>query len=98
MSDFAEYTFLFSVLALAGMTIMTNVKVELWCERWLERPFMQPLAEENTSSVLTPKERRYKQLLPMDSIYGNIVVFRFIVHSIIPMTKSREPAQSGIYR
>ena len=56
MSDFAEYTFLFGVLALAGITIMTNVKVELWCERWLERTFMQPLAEEGTSPT-SPRKK-----------------------------------------
>jgi len=48
MSDFAEYTLLFSLLALAGITIMANIKVELWCERWLERACMQPLAEKGT--------------------------------------------------
>lgn len=58
MSDFAEYTFLFGLLALAGLTIMTNVKVELWCERWLERTFMQPLAEEGTSSASLRKKGR----------------------------------------
>ena len=56
MSDFAEYTLLFSLLALAGITIMMNVKVELWCERWLERTLMQPLAERVTSFA-TPKEK-----------------------------------------
>lgn len=59
MSDFAEYTLLFSVLALAGITIMTNIKVELWCERWLERTFMQPLANEETSPASLRKERRH---------------------------------------
>ncbi len=59
MSDFAEYTLLFSLLALAGITIMTNIKVELWCERWLERTFMQPLAKEGTSPASLRKERRH---------------------------------------
>ena len=57
MSDFAEYTLLFSLLAVAGITIMTNIKVELWCERWLERTFMQPLANEETSPRVTPKRK-----------------------------------------
>ena len=56
MSDFAEYTLLFSLLALAGITIMANIKVELWCERWLERTLMQPLAEENTSPA-SPRKK-----------------------------------------
>ena len=57
MSDFAEYTLLFSLLALAGITIMTNIKVELWCERWLERTFMQPLAKEGDFARVTPKRK-----------------------------------------
>ena len=57
MSDFAEYTLLFSLLALAGITIMTNIKVELWCERWLERAFMQPLAEKGTPPA-SPRKRK----------------------------------------
>jgi hypothetical protein len=56
MSDFAEYMLLFSLLTLAGITIMMNVKVELWCERWLERTLM-PLAERITSFAPTPKEK-----------------------------------------
>ena len=57
MSDFAEYTFLFSLLALAGMTILTNVKVELWCERWLERAIMQPRAKQAASPVSLRKRK-----------------------------------------
>ena len=57
MSDFAEYTLLFSLLALAGITIMTNIKVELWCERWLERTFMQPLAGKGTPPA-SPRKRK----------------------------------------
>lgn len=57
MSDFAECSLLFSLLALAGVIILTNVKVELWCERWLERLLMQPLAKEATSSVPATKRK-----------------------------------------
>ena len=57
MSDFAEYTLLFSLLALAGITIMVNIKVELWCERWLERTFIQPLAGKGTPPVSPERER-----------------------------------------
>ncbi|MET0514623.1 MAG: hypothetical protein ABW047_04765 [Nitrospiraceae bacterium] len=59
MSDFAEYALLFGVLALAGLTIMTNIKVELWCERWLERTFMQPLAKKGPGPTSPEKERRH---------------------------------------
>lgn len=51
MSDYTEFMLLFSLLAVAGILIMTNFRIELWCERWLERALMQPLADEPTSST-----------------------------------------------
>jgi uncharacterized SAM-binding protein YcdF (DUF218 family) len=49
MTDYTEFTLLFGLLALAGILIMTNLRIELWCERRLERWLMQPLHTEPTS-------------------------------------------------
>ncbi len=57
MFDYIEFTLLFGLFALAGITIMTNIRIELWCERWLERVFMQPLSSETTSRTTTQPER-----------------------------------------
>jgi uncharacterized SAM-binding protein YcdF (DUF218 family) len=57
MSDYVEFTLLFGLFALAGIMIMTNVRIELWCERWLERVFMQPFSSETTSRTTTQPER-----------------------------------------
>jgi uncharacterized SAM-binding protein YcdF (DUF218 family) len=51
MSDYTEFTLLFGLLALAGILIMTNLRIELWCERWLERWLMQPLHTQPTSRL-----------------------------------------------
>ena len=51
MWDYGEFTLLSSLLALAGITIMINLKVELWCERWLERIFMQPFTAETRRHI-----------------------------------------------
>lgn len=56
MSDYAELTLLFGLLALAGILIMANLRVELWCERWLERLLMQPLNAAPVSPL--PKRRQ----------------------------------------
>lgn len=49
MSDYIEFTLLLGLFALAGITIMTNIKIELCCERWLERALMQPFSGETAS-------------------------------------------------
>jgi hypothetical protein len=49
MSDYIEFTLLLGLFALAGITIMTNIRIELWCERWLEHAFMQPFSGETAS-------------------------------------------------
>jgi hypothetical protein len=46
MSDYTEFSLLSGLLALAGILIMTNFRVELWCERWLERFLIPPLSPE----------------------------------------------------
>ncbi len=46
MSDYIEFTLLLGLFALAGIAIMTNIRIELWCERWLEYAFMQPFSGE----------------------------------------------------
>jgi hypothetical protein len=51
MSDYTEFMLLFSLLAVAGILMMTNFRIEVWCERWLERALMQPLIDEPTSSI-----------------------------------------------
>ncbi len=51
MSDYVEFPLLFSLLALAGITIMINLRVELWCERWLERVLMQPLTNGSVGRI-----------------------------------------------
>ena len=43
MSDYTEFSVLFGLLAVAGILIMANLRIELWCEYWLERLLMQPL-------------------------------------------------------
>jgi len=57
MSDYVEFTLLFGLFAFAGIMIMTNVRIELWCERLLERVFMQPFSSETTSRTTTQPER-----------------------------------------
>jgi hypothetical protein len=51
MSDYTEFTALSGLLALAGILIMANLRVELWCERWLERLLIQPLSSEPTNRI-----------------------------------------------
>ena len=52
MSDYTEFTLLSGLLALAGILILTNLRVELWCERWLERWFViQPLSSEPAQRI-----------------------------------------------
>lgn len=51
MSDYTEFTVLSGLLALAGILIMTNLRVELWCERWLERFLVQPLSSEPANRI-----------------------------------------------
>ena len=47
MSDYTEFTLVSGLLALAGIVILTNLRVELWCERWLEKRFLiQPITPE----------------------------------------------------
>ena len=48
MSDYTEFTILFGLLVVAGILIMANLRVELWCEYWLERFLMQPLTTDPT--------------------------------------------------
>lgn len=57
MSDYVEFTLLFGLLALAGITIMTNIRIELWCEHWLERVFTQPFSGETASRTTTQPEK-----------------------------------------
>ena len=56
MSDYIEFTLLLGLFALAGITIMTNFKIELWCERWLERALMQPFSGETASRTAQAKK------------------------------------------
>lgn len=56
MSDYTEFMLLFSLLAVAGLLIMTNFRIELWCERWLERALMQPLIDEPASRTAVPEK------------------------------------------
>jgi hypothetical protein len=52
MSDYTEFTVLFGLLAVAGILIMANLRVELWCEYWLERLLMQPLNTDPTRPLV----------------------------------------------
>jgi hypothetical protein len=56
MSDYTEFILLFGLLAVAGILIMTNLRIELWCERWLERTLRQPLTDEPLSRAAVPEE------------------------------------------
>ena len=57
MSDYTEFTLVSGLLALAGIVILTNLRVELWCERWLEKRFLiQPVTPEPARRML--KQRR----------------------------------------
>lgn len=51
MTGYTEFTVLFGILAVAGILIMANLRVELWCEYWLERFLMQPLATDPTGPL-----------------------------------------------
>lgn len=42
MLSYLEFILLMGLLASAGIIVMTNLKVERWCERWLERVSRQP--------------------------------------------------------
>ena len=54
MSDYTEFAMLSGLLALAGILIKANLRIELWCERWLERFLVQPLSPEPGSHI--PKQ------------------------------------------
>jgi len=56
MSDYIEFMLLFGLLAVAGILIMSNLRIELWCERWLERSLMQPLTDAPASRTAVPEE------------------------------------------
>ena len=53
MSDYVEFTLLFGMFASAGITIMTNIRIELWCERWLERLCVQRFSGETANRDTT---------------------------------------------
>jgi hypothetical protein len=57
MSDYAEFTILFGLLASGGLILMTNVKVELWCEQWLERILLQPFARESSEQSMPQNKK-----------------------------------------
>ena len=51
LTMYVESLLLLGLFALAGITIMTNVRIELWCEHWLERVLIQPVSGETTSRI-----------------------------------------------
>ncbi len=54
---YVEFVLLSGLFALAGITIMTNVRIELWCEHWLERVLIQPVSGETPSRIASQPKK-----------------------------------------